>query len=128
MASMRCAAWPDVRIVGLTYFDVILANYLSPEQSQRTLAELSVIAFKGIINPALKRAYAAGGASFVDITRASGAYTPLSQTVQTPLGTLPVAVAKVCELTWMCERRDIHPRTNGYRLMAERIAAALPRR
>jgi hypothetical protein len=39
-----------------------------------------------------------------------------------------VPVAKLCEYTYYCEFRDIHARTDGYRLIAELIAATLPRR
>ena len=54
---------------------------------------------------------------------------PLDQTTDVPpYGTIPVAVARACELTYYCEFRDIHAKTAGYRLIAEMISMTLPRR
>ena len=126
---LRRAGGRGVRIVGITYPDVILGRFLTGQQADQDLARLSVVAFRSIINPALKAAYAKGRGRFVDVTAATGAYTPLEQTVDLPpYGTIPVAVARVCELTWFCQFGDIHARTSGYRLIAELIARTLPRR
>jgi hypothetical protein len=67
--------------------------------------------------------------SFVDVTTATGAYTPLEQTTTlAPYGTIPVAVAKVCQISYYCQFRDIHARTNGYKIIAQLIAKTLPNR
>ena len=125
---LRAAAGSRVRITGITYPDVILGQWVG-EGANQDLARLSVVAFQSLINPALKTAYAAGRGRFVDVTKATGAYIPLDQTVDVPpYGTIPVAVARVCELTYYCELRDIHARTAGYRLIAEMVSMTLPRR
>jgi lysophospholipase L1-like esterase len=125
---LRKAGGAKLRIVGITYPDVILGRWVRPPVDQ-DLARLSVVAFGQIINPALKRTYGARGARFVDVTAATGAYTPLEQlTTLAPYGEIPVAVAKVCELTWYCEKGDIHARTAGYGVIADLIARTLPRR
>ena len=126
---LRRAAGRRVRIVGTTYPDVILGQWVNGDAASRDLASLSVVAFRMLINPALKAAYATAGARFVDVTAASGAYTPLDQvTTLYPYGMVPVAVARVCELTYYCSLRDIHARTDGYALIAELVARQLPRR
>ena len=126
---LRKAAGPRTRIVGITYPDVILGQWVTGVQSDRDLASLSVFAFRELINPALKEAYAAGRGRFVDVTTATGAYTPLEQTTDLPpYGTVPVAVAKVCELTYYCSHRDIHMKTEGYAIIADLIARTLPKR
>ena len=38
---------------------------------------------------------------------------------------MPVPVAKVCQLTFYCQFQDIHPRTNGYALIANLVTATL---
>lgn len=125
--DLRAATGPGTSIVGLTYPDVILGSYVSTKASDRSLAPLSVTAFKGLVNPALRTDYQAVGATFVDVTSATGAYTPFSQTTQlAPYGTLPVAVAKACQLTFYCQFQDIHPRNNGYQLIADLIRRTLP--
>lgn len=124
---LRAAAGPKTPIVGITYPDVILGEWvLSPDHS---LATVSVLAFKSFINPALEAAYAEGGGRFVDVTAATGAYGPLEETTTLiPYGAIPVPVAKVCELTYYCQFRDIHARTQGYRIIAKLVADTLPRR
>ncbi|MCW2954530.1 MAG: hypothetical protein JWQ48_3700 [Conexibacter sp.] len=124
---LRAAAGPKVRIVGITYPDVILGLSLKP--GGQTLATLSVTAFRAIINPALSSAYTAVGGKFVDVTAATGAYGPLTQTTTlAPYGTIPVPVARVCDLTWFCAVGDIHARRAGYALIADLVAGTLPRR
>ncbi len=84
-------------------------------------------AFKSLINPALKSQYDAAGATFIDVTAATDAYVPFSQTTTlAPYGSVPVAVAKVCELTYYCQFHDIHPHTDGYALIADLIRKSLP--
>ena len=126
--ALRKAAGPKPKLVGITYPDVILGAWVRtpPDQS---LASLSVAAFQQFINPALKKGYAEGKGKFVDVTTATGAYTPLTQTTTlAPYGLIPQAVADVCNLTYYCQFGDIHARTSGYKIIAELIAKALPKR
>ncbi|HVA08700.1 MAG TPA: hypothetical protein VNG12_18355, partial [Acidimicrobiales bacterium] len=117
-----------VPLIGLTYPDVILGSYVYPKQpapaSVVSLANLSVTAFKSLINPALTEAYAAGSGSFVDVTKATGAYVPLTRTVRfRPYGSIPTAVASVCSLTWFCAQGNIHATTKGYNFIGKLVAA-----
>jgi lysophospholipase L1-like esterase len=127
--GLRAAAGPGVAIIGLTYPDVILGKWVYPANDpNRSLAALSVTAFRSLINPALRQAYAAAGGRFVDVTTGTGAYIPLTKTATLkPYGTIPVAVAKVCKLTWYCQLGNIHARTVGYRLIGAEILAAYHR-
>jgi lysophospholipase L1-like esterase len=127
LPRLRAAAGPGVPIVGLTYPDVILGAYVSKAANGHTLASLSVTAFKSLINPALSAEYAAIGGTFIDVTAATEAYVPFTQTTSlAPYGTVPVAVAKACELTFYCQFHDIHPHTVGYALIADLIRRSLP--
>jgi lysophospholipase L1-like esterase len=124
---LRAAAGKKVRIVGTTYPDVILGQWVGADANQE-LARLSVAAFKDFINPALGKAYESVGGRLVDVTAASGAYGSLDELVALPSGTLvPKPVADVCRISYYCEFRDIHLRTSGYRLIAELVAGTLPR-
>lgn len=128
LAEVRAAAGKTVPIIGLTYPDVILGAWVHPPVA-KSLATLSVVAFKAVINPTLKRAYQANGGTFVDVTTATGAYTPLTKTtVYPPYGRIPVAVADVCRYTWYCSEANIHPHTVGYQLIGKLIVAALPKK
>jgi hypothetical protein len=126
--ALRADAGPTVPIIGLTYPDVLLGGYVYPSQpvtlARASLASLSVVAFKSLINPTLAKAYASVHASFVDVTAATGAYTPLTRTtVIAPYGSVPVAVAKVCALTWYCQVGNIHATNAGYRFIGQLVAA-----
>ena len=127
-AALRTAAGPKVPLIGLTYPDVILGTYVYPTHpagaSAVSLAKLSVVAFKSIINPALTKAYGSANGSLVDVTKATGAYVPLTRTVRTrTYGTIPAAVASVCTLTWFCAQGNIHATTSGYTLIGKLVVA-----
>jgi lysophospholipase L1-like esterase len=127
-AALRAAAGPRVPLIGLTYPDVILGAYVYPKQpapaAAVSLADLSVVAFRSLINPALSKAYASANGSLVDVTKATGAYVPLTRTVQyRPYGTIPAAVASVCSLTWFCAQGNIHATTKGYTLIGRLVVA-----
>jgi hypothetical protein len=134
-AALRAAAGPKVPLIGLTYPDVILGSYVYPSlpatPARISLANASVLAFKSVINPALVKAYAAGQGVLVDVTAATGAYTPLTKMVNLkPYGQLPAPVARVCTLTWFCSQGNIHATTRGYTLIGQLIVArydAIPR-
>ncbi len=54
---LRKAAGRKVRIVGTIQADVLLSLWVTGQQSDRDLPSLSVVAFRSLLNPALKRAY-----------------------------------------------------------------------
>lgn len=124
-SRLRSAAGKGVPIIGLTYPDVLLGLWVYPSgRSNQSLASLSVTAFKDIVNPTLSQAYGKAGAHFVDITKVAGGYVPLSQvTTLAPYGSLPVAVARTCTLTWYCQEGNIHATTAGYVLIGRTIVA-----
>jgi lysophospholipase L1-like esterase len=127
LSGLRAAAGPAVPIVGLTYPDVFLGLYLSKDPAQKNLATVSVPAFEHLFNPALSAQYAAAGATFIDVTKATGGYIPLTETTRSGAdGATPLAVTDVCALTYYCRLQDVHPTTRGYALIARLIVAALP--
>jgi len=126
--ALRVAAGPKVPLVGLTYPDVILGSYVYPTRpasaAALSIAKLSVVAFRSLINPALTKAYGSAKGSLVDVTKATGAYVPLTRTVHSPTyGTIPAAVASVCTLTWFCAQGNIHATTRGYTLIGKLVMA-----
>ncbi len=123
-AQLRDAAGRSVPIIGLTYPDVDLVDWLSGGGDIAS-AEESVTAFSQVINPALVAGYSSSNITFVDITAASGAYTPLTQLViYSTYGETPYAVAQLCILTWMCSKSNVHPTDAGYTLIAKQIVKA----
>jgi lysophospholipase L1-like esterase len=129
--QLRSAGGKSLRIVGTTYPDVVLGAWVRQDvfgSNAFNLATSSLTAFDRYINPGLRKAYASGGAKFVDVTKATGAYGPFDTTTLAPYGTIPTPVAKVCKLTFFCQDLDIHMRTPGYGIIAKLIAGTLPKR
>jgi hypothetical protein len=128
VAVLRRAAGPTVPIVGLTYPDVFLGLYTQADRTDKADAVASVAAFRRLLNPTLKAAFATVDGDFEDVTRATGAYVTFGHTTHTVrYGTIPVAVADVCALTSYCRIRDVHPTTPGYTVIAKLIVQALPK-
>ncbi len=115
-------------IIGLTYPDVILGDYVYPAGSPNpSLAQLSVVAFKDIVNPDLDTAYtdSSVGGTFVDVTAATDGYGSLTKMVTlAPYGSIPKPVAEVCKLTYYCSEGNIHANDAGYALIGKLAAKA----
>lgn len=113
--SLRRAGGSKAVIVGSTYPDVILGEWVRGDEDGRNLARASIDVFREQINPPMKRLYGNQRIGFVDATRAFGAYIPLERTTTLgDYGEIPVAVANICTLGWYCFNRDIHLKSSGY--------------
>lgn len=133
LKRIRKAGGPKLKIVGTTYPDVLLGEWVKGTDAARDLAKLSQVAFKSIINPALKKQYTAVKGKFVDVTATTGGYDALDGPTRNvpdyaPYSLLPVPVANVCELTWYCKLGDIHAKRAGYRVIAKLVVNTLSRK
>jgi len=127
--ALRHAAGPKVRIAGMTYYDPILSEYLGNAR-QRSTAMNSVAIAKGGLNDPLISAFNARNVRVADVAVAFNTYTPFTTTTTLPRhGTVPLAVAQVCRLTWACTPKprgpNIHANATGYRKIAGVFAAKL---
>ena len=134
-------------IVGITYPDVILGDYVAPVgATNKQLATLSKLAFDALINPALNAAYTgATRGAFVNVTSAphgaatagddTGSFDSTSLVYTGPTAKLPgfgtavpAPVVEVCTITWYCNPStfgDIHANTKGYNFIGGLIVAKL---
>ncbi|WP_222598162.1 GDSL-type esterase/lipase family protein [Lentzea tibetensis] len=128
LPALRAAAG-DARIVGLTYPDVFLGAWVSPDfRDGKNLAQLSVTLFRDVFNATLKAEYEKVGAEFVDVTATTGGYGPLTDVTQDPTyGPIPTPVAKVCALTYFCQHTDVHPTPAGHEAIASAVLATTGR-
>ena len=129
------AAGDTAHIVGLTYPDVILGDWVYPSGSpNQNLAGLSVAAFDGLINPALQAAY--GAPNFVNVTQApykkavagddsDAAALALPLVNTPPYGKIPPAVWEICKLTYFCSQGNIHANSKGYAFIGSLVVAHL---
>ncbi len=131
LATLRNAAGPDTTIVGMNYYNPYLASWLQDAAGQ-TLAVESAQAV-GVLNDFLGTTYATEGMPLADVAAAfeSDDFVNIVQSSQPPPNELlPVSVANICELTYMCDPApvgpDIHANSAGYSRIADTFAAVLP--
>jgi lysophospholipase L1-like esterase len=122
LPALREAAG-DAPIVGLTYPDVFLGAWVSPAfPDGQDIARQSVPLFRDFFNINLEAEYEKVGAKFADVTALTGGYEPLTDLTQDPkYGSIPAAVAKVCALTYFCDRTDVHPTPAGHEAIASAV-------
>ncbi|NUR69770.1 MAG: SGNH/GDSL hydrolase family protein [Hamadaea sp.] len=120
LARLRAVA-PHTPIIGMTYYNPYLAAWLAGPAG-RALA-LQSIQVSGLFNNILTALYHAADARVADV---AGAFASTDLTTQVPLpgvGTVPLAVARICAWTWMCAKTDIHANTIGYAVLADAYQA-----
>jgi lysophospholipase L1-like esterase len=115
-------AAPDVPIVGMNYYDPSLAFWLEGKEGRVAAGESLLVILP--FNHELKQIYMAAGSPVADVEEAF-LTTNLVTQVKTPLGKLPLNVAKLCKWTWMCTQSDIHPNDTGYGVIAKAFADVL---
>jgi len=123
VGPLRAAGGPDLRIVGMNLYDPFLADYLNGPAGQQ-VAKLSV-SLLGTLDGLLAKGFATIGAPTADVTAAFHSTDVSSTTPLAGHGTVPVAVAAICHLTWMCAAPpfgpNIHANDAGYEVMARTL-------
>ncbi len=116
VARLRAAA-PRAELVGMTYYDTVLAAWLTgpagPALAQQSL--LFIHQLNGLISVILRFARA----RVADVAKA------FATDDMTLVNGVPLDVLRICQWTWMCVQRDIHANTIGYGVIAQTFAAVL---
>jgi lysophospholipase L1-like esterase len=111
LGQLRAAGGPHLLIVGLQHGNPYIAD---AHFGQPDFARATVPVFDRL-NDLLSADYASAGAA-------------IAQVAEPGRGTIaPEAVDAACAQTWMCRYRNVHPTTEGYRLIAGAIASAIAR-
>jgi lysophospholipase L1-like esterase len=126
LASLRAAAGPGVRIVGMNYYLPTLAVWREGRVGH-AIAWLSE-KFAVYYNDLLTHAYAQAGISVADVFGAFDT-TDFGNPVAVPgIGSLPRNVARICQWTWECapppRGPNQHANPAGYRVIADEILKA----
>ncbi len=131
LTALRNAAGPGTSIVGMNYYNPYLASWLTDIAGQ-ALATQSASAVS-IFNNDLGLTYATAQMPVADVAAAFESddfVTMVSSSLPPPNDVLPVNVANICLLTYMCDPPpvgpDIHADAAGYGLIADTFAAVLP--
>jgi lysophospholipase L1-like esterase len=119
--QLRDAGGPQMTIVAMNLFDPFLAAWLAGPEGQ-TLAQASVEVLREF-NQTLRSIHRAAGARTASVAGAFSTYEPFSNTTDLPgRGTVPVAVARICQWTWGCapppQGPNEHPNAEGYQQIA----------
>jgi lysophospholipase L1-like esterase len=129
MRRLRRAAARGVPMASMTLYDPFLQLWLTA--ATRTEA-LDINFYARNLNQALEKLYHAGRFRIAHVDTAFKTY---ETTATVPLAgqpqPVPVAVAEICRLTWMCAPApagpDIHANQAGYGVIAEAFATAFGR-
>jgi lysophospholipase L1-like esterase len=129
MRRLRRAAAPGTPMAAMTLYDPFLELYLLPGDQQEAL---TIDGYAHIINSTLAHLYRAAKFRVARVDEAFKTYdTTHTTTLAGRPGAVPVAVAEVCRLTWMCAAPpvgpNIHANETGYSVIASTFAHALGR-
>lgn len=127
LAALRLAAGPNVPIVGMNYYNPILAAWLAPapppmgpEFAKESAEQLA--AFNALLG-AIYRFFR------MPVADVAGAFhsDDFETLVTLPgIGTVPLNVATICMLTHMCTAQNIHANAEGYAVITEAFLKVLP--
>ena len=127
LRRLRRAATPGTPMAAMTLYDPFLQLYLTADGRGEAI---STVKYARNLNAKLAQLYRDGGFRVAKVDEAFRSYD-LSSTgsVAGQPGPVPVAVAEVCRLTWMCapppQGPNIHANDAGYGVIARAFAAAL---
>jgi lysophospholipase L1-like esterase len=126
VAALR-AADPHAMIVGMTYYDPELAEWLTGSAGE-AFAQGS-IALASALNQVLSAVYQQARIPVADVSSAFDT-TDMTDTVNVPgIGTLPKDVALICQWTWECAAPPAGPNEHanaaGYGVIAATFLATL---
>jgi lysophospholipase L1-like esterase len=127
LRRLRRAGAGGVPMAAMTLYDPFLQLYLTPEDQSQALL---INAYAKNLNRALERLYRAAGFRVAHVDKAFRTYdTSATTTLAGQPQPVPVAVAEICRLTWMCAPApfgpNIHANRSGYAVIAGAFAAAL---
>lgn len=120
---LRAADGGKPRSVGMSYYDPFLAAWLTGAQGQ-TVAVASLTLLAGI-NSAEQTEYSGAGFGFADVFGKFQSTTFSTKMNVAPYGSLPTAVARICQWTYMCSQANIHANPTGYGKIAEAFKAKM---
>jgi lysophospholipase L1-like esterase len=126
MRRLRRAAAKGTPMAAMTLYDPFLQRYLQAGDQQEAL---TINSYAKIINKTLAHVYRAGKFRVAHVDEAFKTYdTTHTTTLAGQPGPVPVAVAEVCRLTWMCAPApvgpNIHANEAGYGVIAAAFARA----
>lgn len=126
-AQLRKAAGNDVPIIGMTYYDPFLAAWLQGTDGQTLAGESQALA--KAVNRIISAGYRSAKFRVANVAQTFLTAKPFTVVTQLNGETVPVGVANICQLTWMCapspQGPNIHANVAGYSAIAQTFAGKL---
>jgi lysophospholipase L1-like esterase len=126
-AQLRKAAGNDVPIIGMTYYDPFLAAWLEGTSGQTLAGESQALA--KAVNREISAGYRSASFRVANVAQTFLTAKPFTVVTQLNGETVPVGVANICQLTWMCapspQGPNIHANVAGYSAIAQTFAGKL---
>ncbi len=121
--ALRKAGANNTQFVGSTYHNPFLAAWLQGAAGQQAAKESAPLIKAA--NTGITQVYKSTGFKVADV---AGAFSSDDFTTQVNVpgaGEVPANVAKICQLTWACTKKDPHPNAEGHKVIAGAFAAVL---
>lgn len=123
LTELRRAA-PRARVVVLDYYDPSQAGYVLDRRARGVGGLTSIVRTQ--VNLAVRAAARDAGARVAYVTEPFDDRWA-SSVATDEYGVVPIRVARICSWTWMCDRSDIHPNDEGYRVIGDAVLTTLDR-
>lgn len=121
--TLRKAGTDNTQFVGSTYHNPFLGAWLQGAAGQQAAKESAPLVKAA--NTGIAQVYKSTGFKVADV---AGAFSSDDFTTQVKVpgaGEVPANVAKICQLTWACTKKDPHPNADGHKVIAGAFAAVL---
>ncbi|MGW0846038.1 GDSL-type esterase/lipase family protein [Streptomyces sp. NPDC002787] len=121
--TLRKAGTENTQFVGSTYHNPFLGAWLQGAAGQQAAKESAPLL--AAANSGITQVYKSTGFKVADVAGvfSSDDFTTM---VNVPgAGEVPANVAKICQLTWACTKKDPHPNAEGHKVIAGAFAAVL---
>jgi len=102
-------------IIGMTYYDPELANWLKGDPASKALAKDSIALAQAFGN-LLSGVYTAFGAKIADVFKAFHTTQFAARVTLPAFGKVPKAVGYICSYTWMCAAPPVGPNIHANQL------------
>jgi LPXTG-motif cell wall-anchored protein len=119
--ALRKAGTGNTQFVGSTYHNPFLAAWVQGAAGQQAAKESASLI--GAANAGITQVFKSTGFKVADV---AGAFSSDDFTTQVNVpgaGEVPANVAKICQLTWACTKKDPHPNADGHKVIAGAFAA-----